>query len=254
MAKGKYKEWLKGDNLILLEAWARNGLTNEQIAHNMGISYSTLKDWKIKHSAISATLKKGKEVVDYEVENALLKRALGYKYEEITRERIIDTGQKKRHNNDVELTQYEWNICLAYFEKSCAYCGVSTSDITKDHLDPLNNGGKLTFTNTVPACKSCNSSKKDNQWLFWYQKQKFYDKYRAKKIMDYINFALQMPKSKYVGELVVTKVVEKEVLPDTTAQIFWLKNRKPNDWRDKKDATVSIDKPIIISGADHLED
>ena len=72
--------------------------------------------------------------------------------------------------------------------------------------------------------------------------------------MDYINFALQMPKSKYVGELVVTKVVEKEVLPDTTAQIFWLKNRKPNDWRDKKDATVSIDKPIIISGADHLED
>lgn len=42
----------------------------------MGISYSTLKDWKNKYSAISAALKKGKEVVDYQVENALLSSAL----------------------------------------------------------------------------------------------------------------------------------------------------------------------------------
>ena len=37
------------------------------------------------------------------------------------------------------------------------------------------------------------------------------------------------------GELVVTKVVTKEVQPDVTAQIFWLKNRKPEEWRDKKE-------------------
>jgi hypothetical protein len=36
-------------------------------------------------------------------------------------------------------------------------------------------------------------------------------------------------------ELKVTKVVTKEVQPDTTAEIFWLKNRKPETWRDKKD-------------------
>lgn len=76
MAKGKYEKWLKEENLLLLEGWARDGLTDEQIAKNMGVSYSTLKDWKNKYSAISAALKKGKEVVDYEVENALLSSAL----------------------------------------------------------------------------------------------------------------------------------------------------------------------------------
>lgn len=76
MAKGKYQRWLEPEGLQLLEGWARDGLTDEQIAKNMGISYSTLKEWKNKYSAISATLKKGKEVVDYEVENALLKSAL----------------------------------------------------------------------------------------------------------------------------------------------------------------------------------
>lgn len=76
MAKGKYQKWLEKENLILLEGWARDGLTDEQIAKNMGISYSTLKDWKNKYSAISAALKKGKEVVDFQVENALLSSAL----------------------------------------------------------------------------------------------------------------------------------------------------------------------------------
>lgn len=76
MAKGKYQRWLEPEGLQLLEGWARDGLTDEQIAKNMGISYSTLKEWKNKYSAISATLKKGKEVVDYEVENALLNAAL----------------------------------------------------------------------------------------------------------------------------------------------------------------------------------
>lgn len=76
MAKGKYQKWLEKENLILLEGWARDGLTDEQIAKNMGVSYSTLKDWKNKYSAISATLKKGKEVVDFQVENALLSSAL----------------------------------------------------------------------------------------------------------------------------------------------------------------------------------
>lgn len=76
VAKGKYEKWLEPENLILIDGWARDGLTDEQIAKNMGISYSTLKDWKNKYSAISAALKKGKEVVDYQVENALLLSAL----------------------------------------------------------------------------------------------------------------------------------------------------------------------------------
>ena len=70
MAKGKYEKWIKPEGLILLEGWARDGLTDEQIAHNMNISTTTLYDWKNKYPVISDTLKKGKEVVDYEVENA----------------------------------------------------------------------------------------------------------------------------------------------------------------------------------------
>lgn len=76
MAKGKYEKWLKGENLLLLEGWARDGLTDEQIAKNIGIGERTLYEWKEKYPQISQSLKKGKEVVDYEVENALLSSAL----------------------------------------------------------------------------------------------------------------------------------------------------------------------------------
>lgn len=72
----KIEEWQAEDKLILLEGWARNGLTYEQIAHNMGIGLTTLKEWRKKSVAISSALKKGREVVDFEVENALLKNAL----------------------------------------------------------------------------------------------------------------------------------------------------------------------------------
>ena len=76
IAKGKYKKWLEADGLILLQGWARDGLTDEQIAHNIGINTATLYDWKKKYPNISNALKKGKEVVDFAVENALLKKAL----------------------------------------------------------------------------------------------------------------------------------------------------------------------------------
>lgn len=124
MAKSKADEWLTQDKLTLLTAWARDGLTDKQIANNIGIVESTLYEWKKKYTEFSEALKKGKEVVDIEVENALLKRALGYKYEEVTKE-----------------------------------------------------------------------------------------------LRD--------------GELVETKRITKEVLPETLAQIYWLKNRKPDKWREK---------------------
>lgn len=126
MAKGKYQEWLEPEGLLKLEGWARDGLTDEQIASNMGVCRDTLIRWKKEHSDISDTLKRGKEVIDRQVENALLKRALGYRYEEVTIE----------HGNE-------------------------------------------------------------------------------------------------------TKRVTKEVVPDVTAQIFWLKNRKPTIWRDKKDVDIA---------------
>ena len=75
MAKGKYQRWLEPDGLTLLEGWARDGLTDEQIAKNCGCNAGTLYEWKKKYPEISEALKKGKEVVDFEVENALLQSA-----------------------------------------------------------------------------------------------------------------------------------------------------------------------------------
>ena len=97
IAKGKYHEWLEQDNLLMIEGWARQGLTDEQIAKNIGISKVTFYDWLKKYPNISNSLKRGKAPVDFEVENALLKRAIGFEYEETeTIIEEIDGKQKKR--------------------------------------------------------------------------------------------------------------------------------------------------------------
>jgi len=49
----------------------------EQIAHNMGISKQTLYRWQDTSSYICDAIKKGKEVCDYMVENALFNSAMG---------------------------------------------------------------------------------------------------------------------------------------------------------------------------------
>jgi len=130
MAKGKYEKWLEPDGLLLLEGWARSGLTDEQIAKNMGICVATLYNWKSRHLEILEALKKGKEVVDYQVENALLTRASGCTVTEEIQELVQDPKTGKQ-------------------------------------------------------------------------------------------------------ELVTVKKIIKELPPDTTAAIFWLKNRQPDKWRDK---------------------
>ena|SRR5699024_335233 len=95
--KGKYHKWLELEGLTLLEGWARSGLSDEQIAHNVGIRPSTFYEWINKFPEISEAIKKGKEVADFEVENAMFKSALGYEYEEV-KTYIEDSGggQKKR--------------------------------------------------------------------------------------------------------------------------------------------------------------
>lgn len=71
-------EWLSPDGLLRVEGWAREGLTDEQLAGNMGICRSTLYEWQKRNRAFAAAVKRGKVPVDIQVENALLKSALGY--------------------------------------------------------------------------------------------------------------------------------------------------------------------------------
>lgn len=128
---------------MLLEAWARNGLTDEQIAENMGISCSTLYDWKNKYSDISESLKRGKEVVDVLVENALFKRALGYEYKEVTKEDGVTTKVVTKHMAPDTTAQIFWlknrrpdlwrdrkNIDMNA-KVNNPFDGISTSDIKK---------------------------------------------------------------------------------------------------------------------------
>lgn len=135
MAKGRYERWRTKEGLLLIEGWARDGLTDEQVAHNMGISRKTLYVWVEKFGDICNALKKGKDVADREVESALYKRAVGYRTKKQVKELRLNRETRRQ-------------------------------------------------------------------------------------------------------ELTVVKETEEEIAPDVTAAIFWLKNRKPEDWRDKRDVMI----------------
>ena len=135
---------VKEDSLIRIAAYARNGLTEQQIATNMGVSYSMWNRAKkvpgVAEKLMEALIQT-KEVADIQVENMLYKRALGYSYEEVKEE-------------------YEY------------------------------------------------------------------------------------------GMLAKRTVTKKQVPPDVMAQIFWLKNRKQTEWRDRRevDNTLALDKLDEVLG------
>lgn len=133
---GLYENWITKDGLLTLEGWARDGLNDEQIAHNIGIATGTLYEWKNRFPELAEAIKRGKRPADVQVENALFRSALGF---------------------------------------------------TKTVRKPI--------------------------------------KLRRKDGSEYIDYGEE----------------EVYVPPQITAQIFWLKNRKPEYWRDKPVAPVKID-------------
>lgn len=99
IAKSKWED--VKEKLILVQGWAKDGLTDEQIAKNLGIAVDTFYRYKNKYSEFSEVLKKGKEVADIEVENALFKRAIGYKYKEVIKEVKEIDGKKSTYIKEV---------------------------------------------------------------------------------------------------------------------------------------------------------
>ena len=100
IAKSKYETDVL-PRLVEIEAWKRDGLTDEQIFKNLGISRDTFYKYKEKYTDFSDALKKGKEVADIEVENALFKRAIGYKYKEVIKEVKEIDGKKTTYVKEV---------------------------------------------------------------------------------------------------------------------------------------------------------
>jgi len=93
--------WLSDDGLLLLQCWARDGFRNSEIADRMGVTPQLFSRWKSQFPEIEEAVKSGKEVVDYKVENALLKSALGFKTEEIT----VTIGKRMINGEWVNITK-----------------------------------------------------------------------------------------------------------------------------------------------------
>lgn len=115
MAKSKYESHV-APKLELIEAWARDGLTLEQIAHNLGIADSTIRKYRDRYEPLAAALARGREVCDIEVENALHKKALGYNAK-ITKHYKVkridydpDTGKKISEQEELVAVEDEVHV------------------------------------------------------------------------------------------------------------------------------------------------
>lgn len=112
----KYEEWLTEEGLLRIKGWARDGLSEKQIAHNMNVSFNSLRAWKDKFPDIMGALKEGKDVADRVVENALYKSAIGYsiKIKKPVKVRVIDydpkTGKKIRERDEWKAVEEEVHI------------------------------------------------------------------------------------------------------------------------------------------------
>ncbi len=141
MAKSKWEQ--VKNKLVLVEGWARDGLTDEQIAQNLRISQDTFYKYKKKYPEFSESLKKGKEIVDYEVENALLKKALGYtvtlKKEKVTKDGDVVEIEEEIHIPADTTAQIYWlnNRKPKQWKNKRIDEDTETEDTSKDNLEQL---------------------------------------------------------------------------------------------------------------------
>ena len=92
----KYDEWLTDDGQLRIESWASDGLTNADIAYNMAVRPETFSRWLTAHPQIHQALKRGREPISRKLENSLIKKAIGFNYEEVTTEIWVDDTGKER--------------------------------------------------------------------------------------------------------------------------------------------------------------
>ena len=107
------------EKVALIEGWAKDGLTQQQIAENLGIGLTTLKDYMKKSSSISTAIKKGKEVTDYQVENALFKSAINGNVTAMIfwlKNRRPDKWRDRRDSAEIDLMQREMELKERKFE------------------------------------------------------------------------------------------------------------------------------------------
>lgn len=104
--KSLVDEWLVPEKLELLKCWARD-FSLSDIAAKIGVSNKTFIEWRKKYPEIEEAIKEGKEIVDYKVENALLKVALGYTTTEV---KSIISPPDKNGNRSIRVEKTEKEI------------------------------------------------------------------------------------------------------------------------------------------------
>ena len=85
----------------------------------------------------------------------------------------------------VQVSRRDIRKQFALFNDCCCYCGKSESEemLHIDHFISVSKGGTHVLSNLVPACKTCNFSKRNHHPEEWYKKQNFYSKQRWAKIL-----------------------------------------------------------------------
>lgn len=73
--------------------------------------------------------------------------------------------------HDHDLTDAQWAVLQLKWH-GCAYCGAKDAALQKDCMLPISRGGRYTLTNVVPACRSCNASKCNDELTSWMRRKK----------------------------------------------------------------------------------
>ena len=105
--QGKYHKWRQADGLTLLRAWAREGLSEREIAGKCGVARSTLGRWKQQYPEIAEVLNYDGELANAEVESALHSLAVGYtkslrKTYKVKHVEYGENGRKLREYEELE--------------------------------------------------------------------------------------------------------------------------------------------------------
>ena len=98
----KYEKVIQ-PRLLEIQKWCEDGLTNDIICERLGIAESTWYEYQKNHEILSELVQASKSVMDTKVENALLKTALGFEYEEI--KTIIEEDKNGKKRTRIEKTK-----------------------------------------------------------------------------------------------------------------------------------------------------
>lgn len=227
-------DWLEEDNLMLLECWARDGYTFEDVANRIGITLTTLKAWRKQYPEIDSALKAGREIVDYKVENALLKSALGYKTKEVKVTTIMRHGKVVETIRETTDKEQAPNVsaaqCWLYNRLPKKWKNMNSRANILDDMDEdtsiqvivtrASNSNNGNATNTSNTASTISSEDNDTEW-----QDEVNSSIEIRKSTDEERAAAERARKQAKNESNKSTKVESEAEDDLD---YW-----PDDWEDE---------------------